>query len=102
MVIEDLLLDQQSIIVGPFGHLEPALSAARASDIDFALLDVMLHGVKVFPLAEALSQMRIPFLLLSGYGAEVVPPNHPEWRLCRKPFTQRDLLRKMLEELAGV
>ena len=100
VVIEDFLAEQNSVVIGPFRQLQPALEAANSADIDIALLYVILQGVEVFPVAEALSIRRIPFLLLSGYGAEVVPTDHPEWRFCSKPFSGDVLVKKMLEELS--
>ena len=100
MVIEDVLADQQSIVIGPFERLQPALEAARSADIDIALLDVSLRGIKVYPVAEVLSARRIPFLLLSGFGPEAVPVEHPEWPFRSKPFHTEVLIGKMLDEMA--
>ena len=100
MLIEGILADQQSNVIGPFEKLQSALEAARSADIDIALLDINLQGSMVYPVAEALSARRIPFLLLSGYGPEAVPVDHPEWRFCSKPFTASVLVIQMLEALA--
>jgi CheY-like chemotaxis protein len=101
LVIEEVLADQQSVVIGPFARLQPALEAAQSAEIDIALLDASLHGDAVYPVAEALSARRIPFLLLSGYGAGAVPFDRPEWRFCSKPFSQDVLIRLMLEQLTG-
>ena len=102
MIIEDILADQQSSVIGPFKKFQTALDAAHSAEIDIALLDVSLEGIMVFPVAEALSARRIPFLLLSGYGSEAVPADRPEWRFCSKPFTSRVLLVQMLEAVGRV
>ena len=99
MVIEDILADQQSSVIGPFERLQPALEAAQFAEIDIALLDVNLHGTNVYPVAEALGARGIPFLLLSGYGPGAVPADRPEWRFCSKPFSSEVLVRSMLAEL---
>ena len=99
MVIEDILADQQSTVIGPFAQVQPALDAVRSVQIDFALLDTSLQGFECRPIAEALSVWAIPFLLLSSYGAEIKPANGPEWPSCSKPFTGSVLVNKMLEEL---
>ena len=54
--------------MGPCGNVETALNAARAEVFDLALVDVYLAGEKVYPVAEALAERRIPFLFLSGYA----------------------------------
>lgn len=96
-LIEDILDAEQCITVGPYFHLEEALRAAQTEDIDLALLDVDLCGKKVYPVAEELSRRNIPFLLFSGYGAQIVPPEHPDWRCYSKPFKYAELLSRMRE-----
>jgi CheY-like chemotaxis protein len=98
--IEDVLIDEGCVIVGPYDHVAGALAAARAEALDLAVLDVNLRGVKVFPVAEALGERNIPFVLLSGYGRSAAPAAHPEWRVCSKPFQPDDLM-VMLRELAA-
>ncbi|MEA2773389.1 MAG: hypothetical protein QOD93_6351, partial [Acetobacteraceae bacterium] len=65
--------------------------AARTETFDLAVLDVNLGGEKVYPVAEVLAERHIPFLFLSGYGDEAIPPGHSDWRVCAKPFKGNDL-----------
>jgi CheY-like chemotaxis protein len=97
MLIEDVLADAGCLLVGPFSNVSDALAAARDAMIDIALLDVNLRGQKIYPAAEALAARGIPFLLLSGYGRDAAPPNHPEWESVSKPFKAADLT-KMLSD----
>ena len=99
LLIEDFLADQLCIVVGPYSDVGAALAAAQGQNIDFALLDVNIHGVKVYPVAEALQARRVPFLLLSGYGETAVPDDRPEWRACSKPFSLDELTSMMLGEM---
>jgi DNA-binding response OmpR family regulator len=99
MMIEDILLEQECEIVGPYTTLADALAAAKDQTMDVALLDVNLHGEKIYPVARALAERGVPFLLLSGYGADAIPADEPSWRACAKPFTPEDLLRMMTEQL---
>jgi CheY-like chemotaxis protein len=101
LLIEDILADQHCIVVGPFDRVPAAIGAARHERIDAALLDVNVAGVKIYPVAEILAARGIPFMLLSGYGAEAVPTNHPNWRACSKPFRPEDLVDGLLEEIAA-
>jgi CheY-like chemotaxis protein len=78
--------------------LSDALAAAHTEAIDIALLDVNLHGEKVYPVAEVLTNRNIPFLFLSGYGRDAIPSDQPEWRVCSKPFRPDDLMKS----LAGI
>ena len=99
MLIEDFLADQMCTVVGPYSSVDSALAPAASANIDFALLDVNIHGVKVYPVAEALQARRVPFLLLSGYGEKAVPADRLEWRACGKPFNLDVLAAMMIEEL---
>ena len=93
MLIEDILGDAGCIIVGPFTTVGDALRAVEAGGIDVALLDVNLRGQKIYPVGLALEARGIPFVLLSGYGQEAVPADHPNWKACSKPFKAEDVLR---------
>jgi CheY-like chemotaxis protein len=99
MLIEDTLLDQGCIIVGPFTSVPEALTAAREAKVDVALLDVNLRGEKVYPVAEILSARGIPFLLLSGYGIDAVPADRPDWQAVSKPFIVTDLVARLADQI---
>ena len=95
MLIEDALREQGYDVVGPFTNLPDALAAAGRELADVALLDVNLRGQRVYPVAELLEARGIPFLLLSGYGTDAVPPEHAHWAACAKPFMPKDLTRRI-------
>lgn len=95
MMLEIALEEQQCTIVGPYGRLDEALSAARTELMDAALLDINLAGEMVFPAAEALAERQIPFLLLSGYGDTRLPPDRQHWPVCGKPFNMDDLFARL-------
>jgi DNA-binding response OmpR family regulator len=99
MLIEDALLEQGCVIVGPFTSVTDALKAAKATPVDLAVLDVNLRGEKVYPVAEVLSARRIPFLLLSGYGSDAIPAEHPEWQAVSKPFIVTELVAKLADQI---
>ena len=100
MLIEETLTDHGCLVIGPFTTLSTALVAAGEAQADVALLDVNLRGERVYPVAELLEVRRIPFLLLSGYGHEAVPAEHPLWVACSKPFLPTELLRALSALLA--
>lgn len=92
MLIEDSLVDEGCIIIGPFSNVAAAMDAIGTASIDVAVLDVNLRGEKVYPVALRLAQQGTPFLLLSGYGEEAIPPEHPEWEAFSKPFRAGELV----------
>jgi DNA-binding response OmpR family regulator len=99
LLIEDFLLDQMCLVVGPHYRVQTAFDEVRNASIDFALLDVNVAGTKVYPVAEVLHARGIPFLFLSGYGPEAVPACRPEWQVCSKPFSPDVLATMMFNEL---
>ena len=101
LLIEDTLADEQCVVVGPFDTVQSALSAVRTQQIDAAILDVNLAGVRVYPVAEILDARNIPFLLLSGYGQGAGPQDRPYWRACNKPFRPAELVSQLVERIVA-
>ena len=56
------------------GSVARALAAIDERAPDFALLDVDLVREKSFAIAERLMTLRIPFVFVTGYGAEAIIP----------------------------
>jgi CheY-like chemotaxis protein len=102
LMIEEILVDHHCAIVGPYATVAEAVEAARREPIDLALLDVNIGGAQVYPVADALMARRIPFLFLSGYGQSAIPHDHPDWRVCSKPFREDDLIGMLREKLVSI
>ncbi len=99
MLIEDILLELDCVVIGPFASLTEALHAAQHAALDGAVLDVNLRGEKVYPVAEVLEGRGVPFLLLSGYGSDAIPADRPDWRACSKPFNPAELIEMLTERI---
>lgn len=67
MELEDVLRDLGIEVLGPFGRLDQAMSAADADDLDGALLDLNLRGEASFPVVEKLAAKSVPVVICSGY-----------------------------------
>src|SRR2546423_8376010 len=67
---EDRLLGFGVTHVRSAGSVAQALAAIAARPPDFALLDVELSREKSFAVAERLAALKIPFVFITGYGAE--------------------------------
>lgn len=98
LMLEDMILDMGHIVVDLPMRLPPALAAAHTAEIDFALLDVNLDGVKSYPVAQVLTERGIPFAFATGYGAQGLDPDFADRPVLQKPFTAQDL-RKAIEKL---
>jgi CheY-like chemotaxis protein len=71
---EDRLLGFGVRSVRTVGSVAQALKAIAARAPDFALLDVELIREKSFAIAERLAVLEIPFVFVTGYGAEASIP----------------------------
>jgi len=71
---EDRLLGFGVTSVRTVGSVAQALAAIAARAPDFALLDVELGREKSFAVAERLTAAQVPFVFVTGYGAETSIP----------------------------
>lgn len=91
-LIQDFLENAGCVVVGPIPRLPQAVAAAREEACDAAVLDVNLGGNRVFSVAEILSDRRIPFVFLTGYGPDALPTEYQQRPTIRKPFKGDELL----------
>lgn len=93
----DELRDAGATIVGPVGQLEQAVDLARSEQFDAAVLDVALAGRPATPIAEAIRQRGVPFVLVSGYHASELPPAMAGAPLVAKPIAYPRLVKTLAE-----
>ena len=75
-----------AVVVGPVPTVAMALDLlAREADLDGAVLDVNLGGDLVYPVADALAGRKVPFVFVTGYDAQVLPPRFAYAPRCEKP-----------------
>lgn len=77
LVVEDeflIAMELQSVldtggydVLGPVASVEDALSLLKTEKPDAAVLDVNLNGQRVTPVAQALGERSIPYLIASAY-----------------------------------
>jgi CheY-like chemotaxis protein len=111
LIVEDdpiIALDFEDAILG-FGvkRVRTAASVAKALERiadrapDFALLDVGLVREKSFAIAERLDELKIPFVFVTGYAADVsLPQAFRDRPRLPKPYSS-DALRALLNCRAG-
>ena len=93
MMLADMLAELNYGVLGPVGELTQALALAQEAAPSAALLDVSLHGVASFPLAEALQAKGIPFAFMTGYDERDFPPDFRQVPRLSKPFDLPELRR---------
>jgi len=86
-----------STVIGPTPDVDKALEYLDTTQVDAAILDIYVAGEFVFPVAERLQDMGIPFVFASAYDAKVIPPRFEGFVLCEKPFE----LEKIAQALFG-
>jgi len=99
MMAEDLRRDLEKAgaqVVGPVPSVADALTVlAREEAIDGAILDVNLRGEKAYPVADALRERAIPFVLATGYEQWALPEAYKDVPRCDKPVDLRHLARAL-------
>jgi CheY-like chemotaxis protein len=106
LIVEDdpiIAIDFEDTVLG-FGvrtvrtapNVAKALAMIAERQPDFALLDVSLIHEKSFAVAERLEALRIPFVFVTGYGADaMLPPAFAAKPRLPKPYSS-DALRALL------
>ncbi|TFF27708.1 response regulator [Jiella endophytica] len=90
--LEDMLLELGCHVVGPAMRLRAAGELLDAGvGIDCAVLDVNVCGEMVYPIADRLDQMGIPFIFATGYGRDGVEPRWTKVPILQKPYTSEEI-----------
>jgi CheY-like chemotaxis protein len=111
LIVEDdpiIALDFEDTILGfgvkavrTAGNVARALQMIADRQPDFALLDVGLLREKSFAVAERLDVLNIPFVFVTGYGADVrLPTAFADKPRLPKPYST-DALQAMLRSCGG-
>ncbi len=110
LIVEDdpiIALDFEDTILGfgvksvrTAGNVAKALAMIAERAPDFALLDVGLIREKSFAIAERLEALKIPFVFVTGYGADVrLPAAFRNKSRLPKPYSS-DALQALLKRRA--
>lgn len=89
-MLEDMLADLGAVVVGPAATIAKGLELSATAALDAAILDVNVNGVRIDPVAEALSTRGIPIVFATGYR-EITVPSAAATALLEKPYTQKKL-----------
>ncbi|WP_262269150.1 response regulator [Microvirga yunnanensis] len=90
-------LEQAGVeVVGPVPSVADALKLIAAEGaLDGAILDVNLRGEKAYPVADALRERAVPFVLATGYETWSLPEAYKDVPRCDKPVDLRQLARTL-------
>ena len=97
MDMTDLLRSHGAEVLGPIGRVNQAVQfvTENAGRFDAVVLDMNLHGLKTYPVADVLIGQGVTFVFTTGYSVDAVETayrNHPR---CEKPVNTKALLRAL-------
>lgn len=88
MMLEDFLDSLGHKVVGTCDTVEDALAHVERGGFDVAIIDVQLRdGKNIWPVADALAQQDIPFIVATGGHVEPPPVAHADAPILSKPYT---------------
>lgn len=96
--LAELLANEGATVVGPLGWLDEAVAVAKDQGnlFDTAILDLNLHGVLSYPVADALLARDIRVVFATGYGLGQLGEAYRHCVHCTKPFDRTALLSALL------
>lgn len=95
------LLKLGAVVVGPTGRVDDALLLIEAQAVDAAILDIHLDGDLVFPVAERLEEMGIPYVFATGYDPSIIPNRFNGFAFTEKPIDLEHIARALFGPKPG-
>jgi DNA-binding response OmpR family regulator len=92
--MEQTLRELELDVLGPFGTVHETLKAIDQELVDAAILDINLGGEMAYPIARLLQARKVPFVFMTGYGAETIAESFSGVRVLQKPL-EREMLREL-------
>jgi len=88
MMLEDFLDALDREVAGSADSVASALARLGEGGVDAAILDVNLQGGETsWPVADALAERGIPFVLATGGSNDTIAEAHRDRPVLAKPFT---------------
>jgi CheY-like chemotaxis protein len=88
-------------IVGPASSVEDALEMLESSARpDVAVLDIKLHGGLVYPVADKLEQLGVPYLFTSACEPDEIPEHYRLAPRFDKPIRLTSIIAAIREQIA--
>ena len=91
-----------AVPVGPANSVEGAFALIADHPIDAAILDIRLYDDElVFPVADTLQALRVPYVFASGRSTALMPLRHGDRPFFDKPFRPMQIVEALARMLAS-
>lgn len=87
-------------VVGPAADIATALLLLAPHDVDAAILDVNIAGERVYPVADALIEAKVPFAFTTGYGTDALEERYRSFPIVAKPYDDT-MMESILVGMSG-
>jgi DNA-binding NtrC family response regulator len=81
-----------AVVVGPVDDIAQACAVARDQGLEGAVLDVRMWNETAAPVAVELAKRNIPFIVVSGYSPDDIPPAMRDAAYLSKPVPRLELI----------
>ena len=86
MMLADMLSAFGHKVDGPYSRFGDAIHAAKSNNLQAGILDVNLGGEKTYAVADILSDRKIPFAFVTGYGPDSIVSEFAHAPVLQKPI----------------
>ncbi len=93
--VEQTLTDAGFAVVGVAARVEEALAIVEGGALDAAVVDANLNRVSAAPIAIALTQSGLPFIVTTGYTREQLPEGFQAGTLIEKPCLPEQIVEAL-------
>ncbi len=81
----EILAELGCVVVGPATTTAAVKRILDSEEVDAAVVDINLNGVRTFEPATLLAKQGVPFVFVSGYSEASIPAEFRSVRFLRKP-----------------
>jgi two-component sensor histidine kinase len=86
MMLADMLSAFGHKVDGPYSRFSDAMLAAKSNNLHAGILDVNLGGEKTYAVADILTNRKIPFAFVTGYGPDTIVSAFAHAPVLQKPI----------------
>lgn len=96
------LFSAGAIPVGPANSVQAAFGLIADHAVDGAILDIRLNRDElVFPVADTLQALHVPYLFASGRSTALMPLRHGDRPFFDKPFRAEEIVEALAKLIDG-